>query len=377
MSRAARCGHRPGSRHLALLHAGLDEDDSAALEAWLRWRGQVEFDDVDRTEQRLLPLAYLNLGEAIRDDPAFGRAAGLYRRTWSQNQLLFDSAAERLTTLVDAGIEVLLLNGAPLTVLHYHSAGARPMANVDVLIRPEEADRAAAVLRAAGWRAPVEPAGDQFRVQPGVPFRDGGPGEVALRWFSLWESSDDGPLWEAARPFDLAGARALAPCPADLLLAACVPGSPRHPATPSCWIADAVTVCRTGEIDWDRLVHEARRRNLRVAAAAALEHLGEEFGVATPPGVHAGLAPRRAPGWERAEFRAQRASPSPLRTLRLLRARHRRITMLGTPTPRNPGFLAYAASTWGLERSWQLPAYAFRRTARHLASRFSPRPARG
>jgi hypothetical protein len=350
---------------VALLHAAVDEPDSAVA-AWRRWRDLVDFDDVDGPEQRLLPLAYLNLGDAIRDDPVFGRAAGLYRLAWTQNQLLFNRVAGALGALGGAGIGTLLLKGAPLSILHYPSPGARPMADVDVLVRPFEAERAMGVLRAAGWRPAAEPAEDQIRVYPGYPFRDGGPGEVDLHWFSLWQSSSDAPLWDAARPVDLAGIAALAPCPADLLLIVCAHGSPRQPEPAFRWIADAVTICRTSELDWGRFVAEARRRNLRVSSAAALEYLREEFRLEVPEAVTAALDPGRAPRWERVAFRAQGGRPGPSRTLRLLLERHRRMRMLGGEAPWHPGFLTYAASIWGFERPWQLPVYGARRVAARL-----------
>ena len=366
-----REGFWPDERHRTLLHAALDRGDAGA-EAWGRWRRLVEFDDVDGPELRLLPLAYANLGDAIRDDPVFGRAAGLYRRTWTQNQLLFDRAAGGRTALADAGVEAMLLKGAPLSALHYRSAGARPMADVDVLVRPFEAERAMAVLREAGWAGEREPAERQIRIHHSYPFRDAGVGHIDLHGFSLWQSSSDGPLWQAARPLELAGAAAVAPDPADLLLIVCAHGSPRQPEPAFRWLADAVTVIRTAEVDWDRFAAEARRRNLAVAAAAALRYLREELGAEIPEVLPARLSPQRAPRWERAAYRAQSAPAGPVRTTRLLLERHRRMRMLRDEAPWHPGFLTYAASIWGFERPWELPAHAARQVFERAAARIRP-----
>jgi hypothetical protein len=369
---APREGFWPDARHRTLLHAALDAGEPAAA-AWRGWRSMVDFDDVDGPEQRLLPLAYANLGDAIRDDEVFGRASGLYRRTWTRNQLLFDRAAGVVGALGDAGIETLLLKGAPLSILHYESAGARPMADVDVLVRPHNAERAMAVLRAGGWVPEREPAEAMIRVYHSFPFQDGGVGHVDLHWFSLWQSSADGPLWDAARPIELSGTAALAPSPADLLLVVCAHGSPRQPEPAFRWIADAVTVIRSSAVDWDRLVAEARRRNLAVAAVAALRYMREEFSLEVPTAALAALTPDRAPRWERAAFRAQSAPAGPLRTTRLLLERHRRMRMLAGEAPWHPGFLTYAASIWGFERPWELPAHALRRICARAASRIGLR----
>jgi len=332
----------------------------------------VDFDYADGPELRLLPLAYANLGDAIRDDAVFGRAGGLFRRTWTQNQLLFDRAAGALSALANAGIEPMLLKGAALSVLHYRSAGARPMADVDVLVPPFGAERAMAVLRAEGWRGEAEPAERQIRIHHSYPFRDGGVGHIDLHWFSLWQSSSDRPLWGAARPLELAGAAALAPSPSDLLLVVCAHGTPRQPEPAFRWIADAVTVIRTAEVDWDRFAAEARRRNLAVAAAAALRYVREELGAEVPEDVPARLAPERAPRWERAAYRAQSSPAGPARTTRLLLERNRRMRMLRDEAPWHPGFLTYAASIWGFERPWELPAHAARRVFAGAAARVRP-----
>src|SRR5690606_24770916 len=53
--------------------------------------------------------------------------------------------------LDDAGIPVMLSKGAGLAAATYGSFVERPMYDLDLLIRPEDADRGWDVLRAAGW----------------------------------------------------------------------------------------------------------------------------------------------------------------------------------------------------------------------------------
>lgn len=59
--------------------------------------------------------------------------------------------AGALETLADRGIDVLLLKGAGLAVSAYGSFSARPMYDVDLLVRPGQAEEAWNVLREAGW----------------------------------------------------------------------------------------------------------------------------------------------------------------------------------------------------------------------------------
>ena len=131
-------GNRPTAEQLLVLHAALDPAPAAAL-AWQRWRGTVEFDAVDHGSTRLLPLAYRNLGADAFDAEVAGRLKGLYRRSWSHNQLIFKRAAEAIALLEGAGIETLVTKGASLALLSYGDVGVRPMDDVDVLVPIERA----------------------------------------------------------------------------------------------------------------------------------------------------------------------------------------------------------------------------------------------
>lgn len=327
----------------------------------------VEFDDVDVAEMRLLPLAHANLGESIRDDPVHGRVSGLVRMTWTRNQLLFRRAAGAIEALDGAGIETLMLKGTPLALLHYESVATRPMADVDLLVRPWRAAEAMGVLRDEGWAPGSEPAEAVIRAHHSHDFRDDGPGEIDLHWFSLWQSGDDDPLWQAARSAELAGAGTLAPDPSDLLLIVCVHGAPREPEPAFRWVADAAAVIRGGRVDWVRLEREAVRRDLTVTVAATLTYLVREFGLPIPPQTIARLAAAPAPRWERVAFRAQVGRPGPIRTAALVAERHHRLSRLGDLAPWHPGFIDFAGSVWGFERRRDLIRHGLRRLANRPA----------
>ena len=70
------------------------------------------------------------------------------------------------------------------------------------------------------------------------------------------------------------------PSPTHALLAAIVGGARTAPTTPTQWIADAVLISRTSEVDFDRFTNDARihRQTLRVRTAARyLCHFDERF----------------------------------------------------------------------------------------------------
>ncbi|HEX4464391.1 MAG TPA: nucleotidyltransferase family protein [Solirubrobacterales bacterium] len=358
-------GNRPTAEQLLVLHAALDPAPAAAL-SWQRWREAVEFDDVDHGSTRLLPLVYRNLGSGAFDAEVAGRLRGLYRRSWSHNQLIFKRAAEALAVLGGAGIETLVTKGASLALLSYGDVGMRPMDDVDVLVPIERTIDAIDALSEAGWKPDREDPPAWTQVHHSLGFAGADRGEVDLHWFSLWQPASDVKLWQASVPLELAGAATLAPCPADQLLLACVHGTPWSPLPPFRWIADAVTVIRSAgeELDWARLVAEAERRQLTVPVAAALDYLSEEFGAAVPQAVLADLRAVPASRHERAAFRAACRPDSPLRTLRMAWDRYRRLRDLDTGAPPPGSFVGFARRFWGLESVWQLPLHGARALSR-------------
>ncbi len=356
---SAPLGNRPSAAQLLVLHAALDRREPA-LAAWRRWRAAVEFDDVDHGSARLLPLVYRNLGPEAFDAEVAGRLKGLYRRSWSQNQLNFKRAAAAIGVLEGAGIETLTIKGASLSVLSYRDAGARPMDDADALVPLARAAAAIEALRGAGWRPEREDPLAWTQVHHSLGFAGPDGGNLDLHWFALWQPADDAPLWRAAVPMELAGAATLAPCPEDQLLLACVHGTPWSPLPPFRWIADALTVIRSegSELDWERIGAEAERRRLTVATGAALSYLAEEFGAPVPDGLLARLDAAPASRHERAAFRAACRPDSPVRTLRMAWDRYRRLRDLNTGAPRPGGFVSFARRFWGLDSVWQLPLHA-------------------
>lgn len=352
-------GNRPTEEQRLVLHAALD-DRGEALAAWQRWRRSVDFDAVDHGSARLLPLVYRNLGPDSFDAEVAGRLKGLYRRSWSRNQLLFRRAAEAVVALEKAGIEALVTKGASLAVLSYGDVGVRPMDDVDVLVPIARTEDAIEALSALGWLPDHDDPPAWTQVHHSLGFAGPDSGNVDLHWFSLWQPASDAALWRASVPLELGGVETRAPGPADQLLLACVHGTPWSPLPPFRWIADAATVIRSAgdELDWSHLVAEAERRRLTVATLAALAYLREEFELAVPESTLAQLRAAPVSRHERAAFRAACKPDSPLRTLRMAWDRYRRLRDLDTGAPRPDGFIQFARRFWGLESVWQLPLHA-------------------
>ena len=361
-------GNRPTPDQLLVLHAALD-DPGPAREAWERWRRSVEFDDVDGGSQRLLPLVYRNLGPESFDEEVAGRLKGLYRRSWTRNQIVFQGGGRAITSLRERGIESVVLKGASLAVRTYRDAGVRPMEDVDLLVPFDRAEDALHAFLDAGWKTSKEDPFAWMRIHHSLNFLGPEGGSADLHWYTLWQPAAEDAIWEAAVPIELAGVETLAPCDADQLLLTCVHGTPWSPLPPFRWIADAIALLRDAgdDLDWDRVESEARRRELTVATAAALSYLADDFEAPIPAETIARLAAAPSTRQERAAFSASCRPDGPVRTYLMARDRYRRLRDVDTDGPDPGGFVSFATKFWGLESPRQLPGHAARGVIRRAA----------
>jgi hypothetical protein len=332
-----------------LLRAALLDGDEA-VDAWRSWRergGEVE--GLEKEPFRLLPLIYRNLSRIGADEPDLPSLKAAYRFCWGTSQRLIERAAGALEALEAAGLETIVAKGAALALLHYRDVGARPMGDVDILIRTRCAEQALSVLRDAGW-SPVETGAERMvRVQHATPMRSPDGAEIDLHWRLLDQPARDDDVWEAAMPVEIGRASTLALCPTDQLLHVCVHGLAIAPP-PLRWVADAVTVIRTAdpEIDWDRLVERARARRVTIPLTAALEHLSDEFAVEVPEPALSQL--RDTPTATRDRLAHRVAMNPPPRGRRYVAAwvRYRRLRTVPHDSPIPSGFVDFMADLWGL-----------------------------
>lgn len=258
------------------------------LAAFHRWRDGVDLDGpIEPGAYRLMPLLYLRLAALGVRDPLMQRLKGVYRRAWSDTHALFHATAPALEALHAAGIETLLLKGAPMVLLHYRQHGARPMADVDIAVRQGDLDAAVAALGAAGWvpDAPIGQAERRFR--HARTFRGPTGQEMDLHWHLLFESGSDeadAPFWAGRVPLAFRDIPTSALAPSLELVHVLAHGLRPNRESPIRWIADALTLLRAPDaaMDWARVTDVAARLGLARRVALGLRHLGGQYGQAVP-----------------------------------------------------------------------------------------------
>ena len=138
--------------------------------------------------------------------------------------LMKDSAAS-FEALHEAGIETLLLKGAPLAILRYGSPGLRPMADVDILVPTDRALAAIRLLRELGWDSIDHPDPERrIELRHSEGFRRRSDGAlIDLHWNALMQPFRDDDLWSAAIDVEIGGVPTRAPCATDQLLLVTTP----------------------------------------------------------------------------------------------------------------------------------------------------------
>ncbi len=337
-----------------LLRAGLADDPSVALDAWQRWRRVSPVEIGGTAAFEVFPLVYRNLSDHGCEDPELARIRGVYRHTWSRNQTLYWIGARALQTLEAAGIESIVLKGAALGPVIYGDPGVRPMTDFDLLV-PRD--------RALDAIDQLQPSFVPCEDPPNLPLRiagvhsgelvDAEGREIDLHWYVLWQSAPDDAFWEAAVPAQIAGVDVRILAPPDQLLHVCVHGS-GWPTTDSIrWVADAVTLLRAteGSLDWDRLLEQARARQLTLPMLDSLTYLREAFGAQVPDRTLRELRDSPRGARERLVRRANRRRATPARILVGHWDRYRRLKALDPTAPRGRSFPAQLRSFYG-EKSY-------------------------
>lgn len=279
------------SQELLLKAALLDRDIS--IPAWQEWRKKVDFElDVDHGSFRLLPLAYQNLSSnGYTDDLVNGRLKGIYRQAWIKNQQLFYKTANVLETLHGAGIRTAVLKGIALTELVYKNYGTRPMADMDILVPFTSAHDAIEILENSGFTLQdAHLLEHNLHYGRGIAFKDDEDTEVDLHWHitsHAHENIEMTDFWDEILPIQISGVQTHILCATDNLFHAIVHGIRRNPEPPIRWIADAVTIINSEdvEVDWQRLIYYSKKLRVYLQIKEALLYISDVYNARIPESV--------------------------------------------------------------------------------------------
>lgn len=362
---------------LLLRAALLDGDDAVA--AWQAWRERAVFDEAGGAAYRLMPLVHQKLSGALAGDPLVPRLKGLYRHTWSRNQLLFHAVAPVLRALAAAEVPTLLIKGSGLVALHYRDAGLRPMGDFDCLVPWPKVTQAFEVIAACGWRyAESVPLERLVWCTHAAKFRNATGQELDLHWNLLPEGRQpnvDEHVWSQAVPVELAGVNTRTMSATDLLWHICAHGVVGDPTPAIRWIPDVWALLRQpAAIDWTELLATTRRRGLTLSVGRALWFARREFAAPVPEEILTALRNTRRSWLERAEYRIKSRPRGLCGALPLHLANYLRLAAGKSWRRKLADLPWFFQRVWGLPGWRDLPGYALRKTGERVRLQWANRP---
>lgn len=356
-----------------LLQAVILEEEKA-LNAWKEWTTLVDFDNIDYGSQRLIPLLYSNLSKLEIHDPIMKRYKGIYRKFWAKNHLLFHSAEPVLATLQEAGIETLLFKGSGLILTHNFDIALRPMDDIDLLVHPEDVEKAVKIIEQLGWQSKSETAINVNPTTKDVSFRNSSGQFLDLHLHSLsavkW-GKHEMEYWSRALPSILNGLPVKVMGYTDQLIHTIVHGLYWNQIPPIRWIVDAAILLenQSALLEWDYLIEQSRELHAVLPMLEGLRYLQENMGASVPEYVFQSLEHIPVSPMEKWYYRLSTKRPMPVLTNILLQ-------IIGYLVYRQeeysfPGFLRYMQYKWELDHLWQVPFDVIRRISRSIATEFS------
>ena len=240
------------------------------------------------------------------------------------NSLKLAAELGRLVALFDqAGIEVAPFKGPAIAWSLYESPALRQMSDLDLLVRPADAQRAVDLLVASGCRPWYSTDLRFFGSNGELPLTSPAGVPVDLHWAlaPAWfrYALDLDRFWSRLVTVSIAGRPMRSLAPEDLLVFLCIHGA-KHFWCSLHWLCDLARLIDRSALDWDALMEYSRARRVSRTVSAGLLLAADMLGAGVPPSILAGA----------------RACPHTARI-----ARRAQLWVGGRPVPRGPRALEF------------------------------------
>ncbi len=206
-----------------------------------------------------------------------------YSRISSGNKIKFEKLRAVLSQMQKEGIDCILLKGADLIPRFYCVLGARPMVDVDLLVREQDLPALDDLLTQLGYRPQID--GNPTYVDPDI--------TLALDIITkVWYVDDQTVIWQRAVQRDFDGIPVKGMGGSDLLIYMTAYGVVHRGCLAKPFGRDITLVVEKEDVDWDFVVAEAFRRRLKIPTYHGLSFVVTTYaGVPIPDHVLRSLAP--------------------------------------------------------------------------------------
>jgi len=305
--------HLPTPTQKLLLNTILGPSDEL-IENWQRWQRAVALDDIDYGSFRIIPMLYHLLRQDGAEGPDIKRYAGMCRKAWYENKLLFHPTTQLIRQWQSEGRELAVVKGFAVAHIYYPDPALRPMDDVDILVPRDQATSSIDWFFEHGWHSLYGKTRDNIvtysvRKEHSVDMRHESGHSVDLHWqilnFPLPPNLVQD-IWDALQPVTIGDVTTQTLCPTDHLLHICAHGNAWNAVPPLRWIVDAHLILKKDAaiIDWERLIRLTDQLHIGHFITPALSYLKEEFDEPIPADVlnRLGQIPRQK--WHESEYQA-------------------------------------------------------------------------
>ncbi len=253
------------------------------------WMGGLTFSDWEiilqqANKHKLAPLLYHKLHTLRINLPAdiSQRLQFVYLQSAARNTYIYHKLSEVLDVLQKEGIPCIVLKGAHLAETMYESIALRPMADIDLLVRPEDLAKTQQYLIKTGHLA----------LNSDLP--------LDIHWsierLLIQVHRNMNTVWKRAQPARIAGSEALALAPEDLLVHLCLHLSVHHlfqgRGLRSLWDIRATIAYYSCQLKWEQITNTVNEWGICAPLYLTLVLAKELVGARIPDDVLEDLKPQ-------------------------------------------------------------------------------------
>jgi Uncharacterised nucleotidyltransferase len=271
----------PTGLDLELLRANLLASDEDALRSWNSWFSQIDIENVDWQDHRMVAAFVSRLRKLDPDFPALQRLEGIAKSHWTSTQIIKQRTLPALDFLIEADIPVMFFKGIAYELSGYSKIPGRFSGDLDVMVPRHLISKAVALLIEKGWHFGGQGASTVFKkmsMKAGVNFSHANGGDFDLHHQPVHSGylSHDAlkAFWASATPHQFLGRNILLPSLANLLTVSAAHGMRNPPGTnkkrAGLWAIDFVNGLKHLHGDLPLLFQSAKNLNSQAALQSAL-----------------------------------------------------------------------------------------------------------